>query len=480
MMLHPFRLTCAIYSTLILVLSAVILFIILYNGEMNTVLKIQSHMATPIWNQYGTPVWNQNGNVRELYRHRRTVMDRKLQSLTNDQMDDFNLEPNFNKMYAVSLKYQGQQGAGVRAIASLQCFLGSLDQHFSILEPYIEETNFRGYSTSGSQGDDQEDMKFSDFFNFDHFNAASRKKNYAELVKMEEFSNHSPKYVILVVVRSVRVNRVIWTSEFESSDRVKCLGKEDMNNMEFSDRKKIRVLRNRMLKIKSDGKCIVRVIALTSRNAKQHPKFTPQSINKFIFHKWSPQEVMLIFELWSGPYSIPVATTNGMDCRQDFHTNGTKLQFQPSERLMEDARRYEETFLGRRIKVAIMMRVERALQFLEEKREQKTKKNFVTLNQCFQKVLDLRDEIENRLGGPQVPLVTMDAGRYGSHTFKKTKTKAIVDLSNETLLALYHREWSYEKWERSFIQATGEEVLLNQYNFLCKSNLLLTFCRWHH
>ena len=412
------------------------------------------------WNQYETVLPSSKNGINlntHLYKPRRILdhvpqqiannlspksNDQKLDPEPNPNNQDSSISvPNPNISYVVNFKYPGQQGAGVRAIASFQCFLGSINQQLSIVEPYVEGTNFRGYTN-----DDTNNIKFSDIFDFGHFNAASRERGYAELVKMEEFVRWSPKYTILFLIKTAGSKRVIWTSEF-GSEGVKCLREMDMERLDTEDQQAIVNSQEMLYKIKRKGVCIVRVIAMDAHWKKEQ---TLEHTTRFIFDQWLPQEVTLIFNFWSEYSSFPISTSvNGINCKLEFITNGTKYQFQPSQRLLRDARIYEERFLGGNNSIAVMIRVERTLEYLKERRSER---KIGDLTECFKEVMNLTKEI----AGPLVlPLVTMDIGRYGSRSFnKKKRDKNIVDISKDMLRTLYQNKWSFKSWEKSFIQAS--------------------------
>ena len=68
--------------------------------------------------------------------------------------------------YVVTLRYTGQQGTGIQALMSLQCFIGSLNLSMYILEPSMTRTSF---GSSISQIHNSSSLKFSDMFDVTHF-----------------------------------------------------------------------------------------------------------------------------------------------------------------------------------------------------------------------------------------------------------------------------------------------------------------------
>lgn len=101
------------------------------------------------------------------------------------------LEKAHPRTYVTVYRYIGQQGAGVRSLASFQCFLRSLKLSFVIAEPEVENGSFWGYPGGNK-------LSFSDLFDIDLFNSRSREIDHPEMISMEEFIHHRPKYTIFI------------------------------------------------------------------------------------------------------------------------------------------------------------------------------------------------------------------------------------------------------------------------------------------
>ena len=139
--------------------------------------------------------------------------------------------------YVTCYQYVGQQGAGVRSLASLLCFLKSLKMLFLLAEPQIEKSTIIGYP--GKNG-----LNFSDVFNIDAFTERSQEMGHPDMISMMEYINNPLKYKIIVkVVSDSIVNAVLWKSQ-SVSGKVKCLRYNDN-------------------KLRDDTKCVVRVVQIS-------------------------------------------------------------------------------------------------------------------------------------------------------------------------------------------------------------------------
>lgn len=348
------------------------------------------------------------------------------------------------RTYVVNFLYAGQQGSGARSISALQCFLSSIYKDFYILEPYIKNSRLLTYT----DGDDDDWLHFSSLFDFDHFNLVSRSIGYAEMVKLKEFVRFSPKIAIFVRVRALdSIQEVVWDPN-ATSERIHCLNSTDISRLVQPYQNILSNGQQRLVRLNS-SKCIVRVVELqiTNVNDWTGTKGPMEDVYDFIFDKWSPQDVTLVFNYWYNKLFVPMSDPlGGVDCLQEYTTGETKVQFQPSKRLIGDAMKYKSMYLGKENKLAVMLRVERIVKFYLKEEGNHSK----SLKECLQEVVNLSD----RYGGGLRPLVTLDIGRFGSKTIHDFE-KDILSLSWETLVSLYHNQWSVRGWENSFVQATG-------------------------
>ena len=100
--------------------------------------------------------------------------------------------------YVLSMSYAGQQGAGLRGMVSLQCFASNLGIPVYVVEPFINSSRV-GLTLSG---DLNRALKFSDFFDLDHFNLASAMAKYVNLSTWEDFLNNAPNKTVVVQLKT--------------------------------------------------------------------------------------------------------------------------------------------------------------------------------------------------------------------------------------------------------------------------------------
>ena len=273
--------------------------------------------------------------------------------------------------YVTVGKYMGQQGAGARDIASLQCFLMSLKKYlglsFVLMEPYFQDNQLEGYVGTNSTAA----IKFRDIFDNDYFNNISKETGRTEMVERDEFVQKRPSYTILIkfVEKPEMKEAVVWQSETVNGIP-ECLEREKLLKQDG-------LLTNH----NSQNICVVLVVTLPINRADKHENpVMIEDIRDSIFKEWPPQKVTLMISRWGGYYYMPLES--GLTCARELRSNITKLLFRPSKRLQHDAKRYEELFLDNQHKLAIMMRIEHVIKTYLRKKNRHSEQP-TTLTGCF-------------------------------------------------------------------------------------------------
>ena len=336
--------------------------------------------------------------------------------------------------YVMALRYTGQQGTGIQALMSLQCFIGSLNLSMYILEPSMTGTSF-GSSFELSQTYNLRSLlKFSDIFDVTHFNNASKSMGFAEIRPESEFQRNAPTDVILIEsFRSVESPvTLVWTSK-EKDD---CYSDQHVPN----------------------GYCIRRVVSVTGKKdiKVSYQIFTEEELFSVVLGPWSPKEVTLVFREWHTPwYILSPSLLNPLHCK-DIRSVSTEKQFHTSSALLADAQRYEDRFLGSaNNKLAIMFRIERLMIHLTILKNRKKIENIeMSVTKCLNKVVNIAEERWKKHGF-STPLITLDLGNYGSISWRDRNievSRNITKQAKSTLSKLFHDQWTFSEWEDSFTQ----------------------------
>ena len=345
--------------------------------------------------------------------------------------------------YVVAESLCGQQGAGIQALMSLQCWAASFSLPIRILEPLLSNTTF--VSIASAKHPKSTFLRFSDLFDIQYFNRISASLGYAVLGTREDFFTAAPRDVIFVEMKKVekntsmdqRIPQVVWTADSKQNG--------DHNCYQF------RGMHAQMEQLTKEHFCIIRIIK-AAQSVQNSYIFSDKDLRKVIYGNKHPQHVTLIFSLWKTPWYV---SNNELEdpywCK---HTGigSKKEQFIPSPRLMADVTYYEERFLDSSNEVAVMLRLEHMTEFLKEQHSAKK----WTIDRCLNEVF--RVTREKQTSG--YPMVTLDVGRFGSAAMNflhRKEMPKLMEKSIQLLTSLFDNKRTFEEWEESFTKATGTE-----------------------
>ena len=332
--------------------------------------------------------------------------------------------------YVLSMTYSGQQGAGLRGMLSLQCFASNLGIPVYVVEPFISSSKV---GLKRLPGDLNRALKFSDFFDLDHFNLASAVQKYANLCRWEDFLSNGPKKVIIVQFKThgLKQTKVLWTAKGSQCYRGKSL---------------------RKLHLSKVFPCVVRVVSICCMIDDRHSKFNPQQVTSMeaiydtVFGNWKPDEVNLLFKEWVTRWYVP--SSSKLDCK-GVYEHYIPERFSPSQQLLKHTKQYRKLFLHSRNITAVMLRFEHML--LKIKNE-----HSVTVESCLEEIQATVKQMNTSI------FVSADIGKYGSNSWSYTLFRDLRFSSkraSETMKALKRTlsrlVTNLEMWEKTFSQATG-------------------------
>ena len=337
---------------------------------------------------------------------------------------------NIRGPYILTMKFGGQQGAGIHALISQQCFVSNLSVHAHIVEPFVINSVLR--HTYPSTHDRNKLIKFSDMFNIDTFNTESAKSGYGPLVRWEQFLSSRPDRAILVELRSggEKSADVVWDGY--STQESPCY--KDKQYPEHRN-----VINSTM--------CLVRIVRICCVHSKESNNLsTPETImtteelRRGIFGNWKSEQVTIIFNHWSALWHVPATCKSGL-----------KGKIYPSEQVQKHANKYRDTFLKSNKVVAFVLRFEKLIF-----------RNY-NIDICLSKFRQAREDFKSILTNASV-FVTADIGRYESLSWQNTfsvsgidrkKGEQIKSRFTNALSDFIYSQWKFDEWENSFDQVTG-------------------------
>ena len=306
-----------------------------------------------------------------------------------------------------ALRYAGQQGAGINALTSLQCWAGHTGLPMSILEPIISGTIMKG-----SFSYKKNTLELRDYFDI---NAASNVPGNAKIMSREDFLEQGPMDIVYI-------------HTYPKIDKP----------MTFAKDESCMTATGQLSPLTRNGYCVKGVGSIHNK------KLTTEKIQA-VLNRWHKRSVLVVFSLWQGPW-FTHAECDGVGIIN-------KPQIRPSPRLLKDAKNYDDLYNNITVsdggvaakKIAIMIRLEHTLHFIQENPKYSVTKCLQQLIQSSAKLLGKSD---------RMPILTADIGKYGSMILKnKMKVPLAEKQIKDAIELLLNKKMSFEKWEESFIKA---------------------------
>ena len=361
-------------------------------------------------------------------------------------------------LFTMVLHFTGQQASGVHALINLQCRALSLELPMLILEPVMTRNKFKAmphtpFNESQTNASNiipppEDALLFADLFNMANFNKISRDLNYSQLAPRDFFFKNAPRKIILVFIYEGERNELpeltrLWPKRNTSAGA--CF--DPLTSHLFHSDPKYQ-----LYQIVQKGFCIIKVILFRMTRG-EALIFTEAQLRTNILGHMKTTGFTLVFNIWMPKFVLP--GIKGRECI-DSGYHSSKGQFQPSRRLLANAKYYKKHFLSSTYNhITLMIRLEQVYMYLHRPRS--AYGNW-TVKKCLDVAIQKVKEYQNNrsLG---LPFVTLDVGKYGSKTLKSAvsldKLKNDTKYISRLLSTIYDHHWNLKEWENSFTESTG-------------------------
>ena len=345
--------------------------------------------------------------------------------------------------YVLNLRYGGQQSGGAGSMASLQCWIKSFDLPMLIAEPAIRRSKFYAADTAM--------LRLGDIFDLQKFNNLHvGKQNYGQIATWDNFLENAPCEIVYVRIHDSKDQQQYsqpgWKTNVTSLETPECTLPKDVQFLE------------------THKFCITRYVDIEVRDQNPFTKkgiyspFPPTRIYKQLFQEFQPQEVTLIIDHWLPMYCVPNPALTEPEICQKVHYTGRRLIY-ASPHLLKRVKQYEKLYLQPRTSVAVMLRSEHLINWVA------AHGGVNKLNQTVQGHLNflvrVAKDIQKRRPEGKI-FVTLDAGKYGSGSWKSmfprigyNKMQEMLQALKDTVTTLGDNLLSFEEWEDSFARVTG-------------------------
>ena len=338
--------------------------------------------------------------------------------------------------YVVNLKYGGQQASAEHALVLQQCWLGALNlTSHTIVEPFVRQTAYQGYPPQK----DESVLSFSDLHDLAHYNHVSQSKEFAQLAVWKDFLENAPRNVVFVILGS-------------SSNTV-CSSRMTRPGLISTSCCKLQLKSEETGFLSQKGFCIVRIVELSQQDLHNH------TVTGALFGPWNPTQVTLVFNRWEQGNSAQRLSP----CSGIFRKRVMTDLLMPSNQLLEEAKAYSDKFLGGRVMLSVMMRVERIIEQSVEgghlaiaRQNKASRKEY--LDQCFRTLFDR----VYLMGNKRKPFVTTDVGVFSSNSWRRIlsvlnytskEEEHVFNLAKTAVERLVNQ--TFADWEKTFVVSTA-------------------------
>lgn len=350
--------------------------------------------------------------------------------------------------YVLTLKFTGQQVAGMRGIFSQQCWIDSFNLPLSIVEPYIVESMIV-HTREVWERDDRNTLKLSNFYNMLSNRTGQTAGSGGGMTSWGTFLEKAPKKLIVVNIGMIYTKGCL---EYRNPSTCE----ESSENIEMNSCKPTKILTSAVNYLTQHQFKVVRQVCLDCALEKIH-RFSPMQIVKHIFAEHNPRDVTVLFTQWKFSFQM---TPNCSSTCSGF-TESVQGVEAPSN-LRDDGKHYSEVidrlqgYSGLEVNksIAVMVRLEWFL--IEYKYE-----SLEHLRTCLQAIKSKVDQIALR--STRIVLA-LDVGKFGSGSFGVTKRlnsisedyfKQLLQEVKQFVKELYNNHVDFDAWEGSFVEATG-------------------------
>lgn len=354
--------------------------------------------------------------------------------------------------FILTLRFTGQQVAGMRGMFSQQCWLDTFQLPLSIVEPFVSDSTFVHTRKLWEEEEGKVhpmSLRLSNFYRMPRHGTVG-----LSLSTWSTFLATAPRSLIVVNVDNVYARSCL------NFGPQSCLGDLPRSQPALKC-KRLKMIKDSVSYLEEHGFKVVRTVCFNC-SAPEMSSFTPEYITEYIFSDHKPQDVTVLMSHWK--FSFQITPTCASRACEELTEAFKKVQ--PPSNLERAASRYVDIIdklqgnWGQTIgtTIAVMVRLE---WFIITYRN----KSLEEVDTCLQSVMEAKHELEaSATGSATRVLLALDVGKFGSGSFNKTINLHITYEYFEKVLArvknivldLYNGKLNFDLWEESYVTATTE------------------------
>lgn len=344
--------------------------------------------------------------------------------------------------FVLTLKFTGQQVAGMRGMFSQKCWLNTFQLPMTIVEPFVTDSRFMHTKALW----EADSLKLSDYYKMPS-------RGGLEMSTWQRFLNVAPRKLIVV--------NIVYNHGCMHFGPQSC--KQPSKKMPTLSCKPLQMITDTVTYLEARGFEVVRKVCFNC-SAPEIGEVSPMRVTEYIFGEYAPQDVTLLFSHWKFSFHITPNCASHM-CNK-FEESFRSIH--SSSNLESSAARYTglidelQEHAGQPIRstIAVMVRVEWLLVMNKNS-------SLERLGACLQTVVRTERELESSANGTTRLVLAVDVGKFGSGTYPSTLRihnippsyleNLLVEVK-EFVFQLYDGKLDFDVWEESYVTAAGSSA----------------------
>ena len=331
-----------------------------------------------------------------------------------------------NQSYVLGWGFNEGQTSASRNLLGLVHWASTIK--FYVVEPCIHDS-FLNMSYCFNESVKNDSLNFRDYIDLDHWNQQVLLHNYGKpLAPWKQFINNLPHQAIVVYLWRKKGTRGSFVNT-EIADNPGCYSQIGNTRPQF--------VKSTLVKL---GINIVREVCIHFNNFQG---MDVRWFNAQVLGDYRPPNILILFVSWPGSFQGGVYFSD-----TSLSHNEAYDFIKPSQRVVEDSRKYKDQFLGDNY-VAVAIRTAKLATWLAKKHKSPAKITHFLTETCPREVSLALEKVSGRR------MLALDLGRFGDRESFDIEHGAENKIVPKFLNIVYGNKWNWTEWENSFVHAAG-------------------------
>ena len=357
----------------------------------------------------------------------RTVVMHSAASETHPAVSNVAVSPKQDKQktrgYVVAQTIYEQQTMAAGNLFDLQCWAGHMG--LLVVKPFMVDSRL---FTPLNQHGRSAAVKLEDIFDIDDWAQQTTQYGYSQLTDWDDFIKNAPRKVIYIQMRypllsQAKIHGTHYAGKSEAYQQG-CKLTLHREETEFLDSYHFHVVRRACFNFVSGD------------------RLTLEQFSNHLFGEYHADDVTVILNEWKGIGASNRVLIANNTCSSGSFRETTK----PSRRIVDNARRYAEAYLGGGPYLAVMTRFEMAAM---TRPMHDPSDPYKIIPHCMKLVMKAWQDMKTH-AGINSTFLAIDIGKYGSLSFFRKKYYNHLDDMKSFVSDIYGDGTTVSQWEKTF------------------------------